>query len=228
MGNMLTPTISERWLEAFLEAIQNYDKSRAQSLIQEAFQFYDPEDVCMQLIQPALYTIGDLWHRQELSWVKENMASALIYQEVMRSLKSITLPVSGPRIFMCGVPEETHQIGLLILALFWRRSGLNIHYHGTVRTMNELLQAIQQESAQIVCLSAMTEHRARTLIPISHQLRQLGPYPPVLCYGGGAFSQPNPLQQEIYGYSLGPNAVIATKNIYILLERLSGASATPV
>lgn len=220
MKNTVDPSIVERWNRLFLEAITRFDGATARKLIQEAFRWLSPEDVCLLMLQPSLYHIGTLWHEQQLSWVNENLASTIIREEVLLRFESLPHPQGGQPLFLSGVPQETHLIGLLFLALFWRGSGLNVFYNQKIFPTNEsLLQEIQQRQPAVVCLSAMTYHRAKSLPPLSLELRRFTPSPPLLCYGGGAFLQNSPLQQQIRGFYLGPNAAIATQNIRTLLQQ---------
>ncbi len=210
--------VQQRWQDEFMKAAFALNKAKAQELIEQAFQHYTPEEVCLLFIQPVLYHIGYLWQENQISWINENFASTLIYTALRQKLQSTHQNVAGPVIFMSGVPEETHEIGLLMLAFFWKRSGLNISYHGQMKTGQELFQAIMQVRPAIVCLSAMTKHRAKSLVPISQALTRLPPPQPLLCYGGGAFLQESPLQQQIQGMYLGSDAALATRQVQMLLQ----------
>jgi MerR family transcriptional regulator, light-induced transcriptional regulator len=216
-------TNAQQWQSAFLDATFRFNKLEAQALLHQAFYVASSEEVCTFFIHPILQQIGDLWQENKLTWVHENFASTIIYTILSEQLNMLpAYKKSGPHIFMSGVPEEAHEIGLLIHALVWKSKGFNISYHCPYQKVDDLMQEIEKARPEIVCLSANIHSYAKSLVPISRYLtEQLLPLHPLLVYGGRAFLNGNPLQQEIQGIYLGANVTASTQYLARLVKHLT-------
>jgi len=118
------------------------------------------EEVCLHLLQATLFHIGMLWAEKRLSVAVEHFATNIIRTRLTHIFDTTPNKQEGVIIFIGCAPQEPHEIGALMLALFWRRIGLNIVYLGQMVEIHSLLQEVVQRRPWVVCLSAMTRPRA--------------------------------------------------------------------
>ena len=221
-----SPAYAQQWQAAFLDAIFRFNKLEAQALLHQAFYAASSEEVCTLFVHPILQQIGDLWQEDKLTWIHENFASTIIHTTLIERFNVLPSHESEPHVFMSEVHEEAHEIGLLIHALVWKDKGFNISYHSPHKKVADLIREIQIAQPEIVCLSATINSYAKSLIPISHYITtQLPPPQPLLVYGGKAFLNANPLQQEIQGIYLGSNVTASTQYLERLVKHLAAPKA---
>ena len=105
-----------------------------------------------------------------------------------------------------------------MLALFWRRAGLNVSYLGQLVELKSLLQEIRQRQPGIVCLSASIRPHVKDLAEAAREITKMEPPRPVFCFGGGAFGRDASLVRQVKGVYLGTNATMATQRVKELVR----------
>jgi DNA-binding transcriptional MerR regulator len=123
------PRMSRFAAEA-VEALVGYDALAASRVIEEALALLPLEEVCLHVLQPALYEIGRRWERGEVEVSAEHFASAFVIRR-LGALFNLSQPEAGrgPVVAAC-LEGELHEIGLLLTCLFLSRRGVKILYLG--------------------------------------------------------------------------------------------------
>jgi len=207
--------------DPLLDCFRRLDEAGAQRILDEAFFYHSVEDVCMNLIQAVLYRIGMLWAEQKLGIMVEHFASNLLRIRLSHLFQSTPNLRQGSSILVGCAPKETHELGVLMLALFWRRAGLNVFYLGQMLELHSLMQELRTMRPGIVCLSAMTRPRVKDLAEVGREIVKMAPPKPIFCFGGGAFGRDEGLIRSVKGVFLGGGNV-ATQRI----KELSRLQAT--
>ncbi|WLR46723.1 MerR family transcriptional regulator [Halobacillus litoralis] len=113
-----------------LNSLLSFNENDAQRHLDHAFSLFTPETVAIDIIGPILVKVGDLWEENRITSAHEHFASQFIRSRIGMMLLSI--PVDGmlPKaLLVCG-PNERHELGLLIFALFLKRKGYDVIYLG--------------------------------------------------------------------------------------------------
>ncbi len=213
--------------DPLLDCFRRLDEAGAQRILDEAFFNHSVEDVCMNLMQAVLYRIGMLWAEQKLSIMVEHFASNLLRTRLSHLFQSTPNLRQGSSILVGCAPKETHELGVLMLALFWRRAGLNVFYLGQMLELHSLMQEIRAMRPGIVCLSAMTHPRVKDLAEVGREIVKMPPPKPIFCFGGGAFGRDEALIRSVKGVFLGGGNV-ATQRIKELSRLQATFSPTDV
>jgi methanogenic corrinoid protein MtbC1 len=206
-----------------LDRLLAYDTPGAEMLLAEAFALYPVEEVCLQLLQPALVEIGDRWHQGTLSVATEHYASNLLRRKLFSLLQVYDGRKRGRPVLLACAPEELHEIGLLLVALFLARRGWPVVYLGASVPSADLQAASQRLQPRLVILSAATEETGRHLAEAAEQLLALPEPRPLLAYGGRAFEQNGPLPAGLPGTYLGQDAGTAVTRAEALLGSIPAA-----
>lgn len=184
------------WIDACLA----FDEQKAELALAQAFSYYPPETVCLELLQKALSEIGNRWYSGELSVQQEHFASALALRRLNAMLAAVPVPTRSGRLIVGCPPGENHTFGPLLITLLLRRRGWHVVYLGAGVPINRLHATISSTKPDLVIFSAqMLETAASLLNVVLHLQEKEVP----VAYGGYIFNRIPELQRQIPGHFLG-------------------------
>ena len=209
-------------------ALLAFDRAQAGATLGEAFGLYPVEQVCLEVIQPTLHAIGLAWQAGAADIAQEHFASSYIRQRLTALLE---LADGGDRtrsVVAACAPDDWHELGLLMVALFLARRGWRVVYLGASLPPDGLEARLRQLQPTAVVFSASTLQTATALTAIIRRLTSLPPPQPLIGYGGHAFVQDPTLYDTTPGLYLGPNAATAATRLeHALDEAQQVASVVP-
>ena len=219
-----TPTLS-RFTNAIVEALVAYDSRTASLVLEEVLALVPVEDVCLKVLQPALYEIGDRWQGGEILISVEHFATSFAVRK-LGTLFSLSRPEHGrgPIVATC-LEGELHEAGLLMTCLFLSRRGLRVIYLGPNLPMDDLIATIQDIRPPLVLLSASTAEGAMHLAHASRAIKQacvnLGAaaHVPEIGYGGRIYRDVPSLRNHVDGVYCSRDANEAVAAIAEILDR---------
>ena len=199
------------------------DHARAAELLSQGHARLTVEDVLMLVVQPALQDIGRLWERGEITVAHEHQATAFLRGRIAQLLE-----MSGPGggwgptvVAACG-PHEQHELGLLMVSVVLRRSGVHVHYLGPNTPLGDLAVYARQVRADALLISVNTAEALAALDVQQLDLHDLG----MPLYLGGAQFNERPERAEQYGGAyLGADAVSGAQALVSRLKERHGNSA---
>lgn len=227
---MVTPArhtpISDPSLEVFHEHLCAYvmahDLARADQLLGEVLTLYPLEDLMLDVIAPALETIGQAWHDGKINVVTEHLASNFLRQRLLMWMATGPQPYTGvmPVILACA-PGEWHEASLLIMGALLRRRRWPVAYLGQNVPMKDLGDSLKQFNAPAVVFVAMTEETARHLEDWPGHL----PAPdasglPIVGYGGRVFNEQPEWRERVPGLFLGETLREGAEQLDTMLRRV--------
>ncbi|MEO6890367.1 MAG: cobalamin B12-binding domain-containing protein [Ktedonobacteraceae bacterium] len=195
------PAVHNMYLvrEQLLEAFNSLDERTAQRLMSSMLSIHSIEQVCSELITPALWQIGQLWEKGQITVSVEHFASNF-FRGLLANLLYVTLtPDSGPLVLACCAPGEPHELAPMILALLLRRTGVRVAYLGQSIETAGLVQTVKQLHPALICISVTIPAYLATLIDLGHQLQALPEPRGILVFGGQAFIQHTHLASHVPG-----------------------------
>lgn len=207
------PTLVQRLYHAFL----SFNEPEAEAITALALAYYPVDSVCLDLLSEAEAAIGDGWHRGEVPVTAEHFGSNFVRNKFIALLQMQPASVGGPLVLVACAPDEQHELGALLVALFLRWSGFRIIYLGQNVPTADLLDTIRNLQPALVCMSAMTEVTADRLANFSQQLALLA-HPPVFAFGGGVYNRMPQLRAAVAGHFLGETARIVPTVAASLLQ----------
>jgi DNA-binding transcriptional MerR regulator len=186
-------------------ALTALDEPQAGALLREAHGAFDLEVVCLEIIQPCLYEIGEAWYRGEIRVATEHFASNFLRGHLMGLFQACPLRQSAPHIVAGCAPDELHDIGSLMLALLLRRAGYRVEFIGANVPLADLAEYARAVRPALICLSAHSEETARGLRQLDGRLAGMRPRPR-FGFGGRVFNAQPALRTSVPGQFLGENA----------------------
>lgn len=150
--------IDQKWLElketflaSLLEGSNRKPVELAMNNVQSAA---DLTDFYLQVIQSAMYDIGNLWEKGEISVAREHLASAIVTR-VMASLypKFIILEQTKGMAIVTAAPNEYHEIGPRMVADLLEIDGWDISYTGANTPPEDLVDLALVKNPLLIAIS---------------------------------------------------------------------------
>ena len=147
----------------YISALLSGNRNLAGTLIMDAVKNgTNIKNIYLEVFQKSQYEVGRLWLNNKISVAKEHFCSAAT-QMIMSQLYPYIF--SGERIgkkFVGAcIGGELHEIGIRMVADFFEMEGWDTYYLGANAPVSGILNAAEENEAQVVGLSiAMPFHRS--------------------------------------------------------------------
>ena len=201
-------------LDELLQHLGQMQEAAAAASMSDALNLYTVEQVIDRLVAPLLIEVGERWMAGGWTIAQEHFASAFIRGRLANLLHSSPFNADGPLVLVGCAPEELHEIGPLILALYLRRAGYRVIYLGQNMPLDSLIGVISTLRPAVVCVSATRPDTAGHLRPLPAQLDALADqlaYRPLLAYGGAVFNRHPQLAAQMGAVYLGASGEAAVQ-----------------
>ncbi|RBP89565.1 methanogenic corrinoid protein MtbC1 [Cytobacillus firmus] len=155
-----------------LEALLQFNETKAHDLINQAFSFYTIDKVLIDILGSLLVKIGHQWEEGKITSAHEHFASSILRSRIGMILHSF--PHNGvlPKVIaVCG-PGEAHELGLLIFTLFLRRRGFEVVYLGTSIAEEDIDTVIEIVKPKFVFLSCTMKSNVPETLKLSERLAE--------------------------------------------------------
>ncbi|MBB5047559.1 methanogenic corrinoid protein MtbC1 [Rhodopseudomonas rhenobacensis] len=147
-------------------------------------------DVELELIQPALYGIGEAWQANEVSVAQEHLATAIVHSIMTVALLRAKPPaLNGKRVLLACVAGNQHSVGLRMVADAFQLSGWEVQYLGADVPTGALIEQIAGWSPHIVGLAVSFTQQIGAVKDAIVQINQrFGAARPPVLIGGMAIN----------------------------------------
>jgi len=141
--------------DSFVSAVLAGDHRECLSLAKGAVVNGDSLDGFLdQVIEPALYHVGELWERNEILVAEEHLASGI----TLRMLASLLEPVAADlpplgKVVMTTAPYERHEIGARIISDLLSREGWDVDCLGANTPAVDLARHAVSVEADVIGIS---------------------------------------------------------------------------
>lgn len=200
------------------ESLMTFDEIAAEQVMSEAFAMYPVEQVGEQLVTPVLVDVGERWHRNEISVTREHFATNYLLHRLTTLLRTVPNLDGGPVLWVGCAPGELHEGGAVLLAIYLRRAGYQIHYLGQNLPIDDFVGEVRRRQPAMVLLSASTNDAAHGLRRMADELAHLEMPRPIIGYGGRVFVRQPDLRSQISGVYLGDSAQEAVDTVGAMLN----------
>jgi methanogenic corrinoid protein MtbC1 len=165
-------------------------------------------DVEVNVIQPAMYRIGEKWQANRVTVAQEHIATAIVQSVMTMALLRSTPPaLTSKRVLLACVSGNHHSIGLRMVADSFQLAGWEIQYLGADVPTPSLIRQIGEWSPDLVGLSLSFAQHLRVVKNVISQLRaRFGPARPPVIIGGLAINRFDRLAEVVGADAYSVNA----------------------
>lgn len=140
-----------------LGAVARFDEEELERIYSGALGLYPVELVTDRLMLPVLEELGSRWGSAEGTVAEEHFFSAYMRDKLGARFHHRARLHAGPRVLAACLPQEPHEIGLLIFCLAAHDRGLRVTFLGACTPMDELASAARRAHCEGVVLSGTLE-----------------------------------------------------------------------
>lgn len=213
---------SSRTAQQYLEALLAGDDEQASSVVKRASAARgDVLKVYLDLLQPAMIEIGELWCRGKINIAQEHLATqmTLTQMDKLRAADRAS-PSLGYQVLVASVEGEQHFLGAMMVADAFRLDGWKVDFLGPNVPTRDLLAIGGQRRSHLTALSVTLESNLTRLRSLSQHLRKKKS-PAKILVGGHAFQLRPAFARELgFDYASDPfEAVRMARGLVGAMER---------
>lgn len=202
---MTTTRSLDQMVAELTKSLISYDAVTAERIMSEAFSIHQFEHVLLELIQPTMVDIGELWHNGSINIASEHFATEFIRRKLSSLINIFESVATNATIIVACAPTELHDLGILYASLFLSRRGYRVVYLGARVPKSDLLEAINKIKPAMVLISATTIDAAMSLLDVAQAVTKQYPNTK-FGYGGRIFNVNPELRVTMPGHFFGHDA----------------------
>lgn len=152
------PPIKEDWLEEKNRFLANLLLGDHRSCRAQAKQYVDTiealEEFYFYILQPAMFDIGALWEKAEISIAQEHLASSIVSRIMAQMAGDLDFPdCSKGKVVVSASPNEFHKVGAWMLADVLEYDGWDVHFIGANVPEDDLITFVYKVRPDLLALS---------------------------------------------------------------------------
>jgi methanogenic corrinoid protein MtbC1 len=169
--------------EALLEGDAARVASMGFDLMQQGVEY---PAIATQLFQPALYQIGHLWERNQITVSQEHRATALVQAALSELLPAARFaPPTERRALFTAVEGNRHTVGLRIVSDSFELAGWTVEFLGGDGSLEGVLEQVDATEPSLIGVSvSLTEQLPAAIGFIESLKAELGSACPPILAGG--------------------------------------------
>jgi MerR family transcriptional regulator, light-induced transcriptional regulator len=194
----------------FTRSLIDGDVRSARSLMQTTWQSLgDYVEIATRLFQPALYDVGRLWERNQITVAREHLATAIsqtLLTQLFLTAELVAKPAEKIALF-AAVEGNQHHMGLRIVSDAFELAGWVALFLGANTPTDALVDQVDRVRPDVLGLSASMVQHLPPLQRAVHTLKaELGTRCPDILIGGLATNQHNEVWRWIGADAWAPDA----------------------
>ncbi|MCJ0932461.1 cobalamin-dependent protein [Virgibacillus halodenitrificans] len=170
-------------------------------------------------LTPAMYIIGKLWEKNEISVADEHLATATC-DFVISMMENHNNDASNPlhtKVMLFAVEEEEHYIGLKMAANVFKENGWEVRYLGPNLPLEHAIAAVNTWQPNVIGLSAALSYRLPKLTETVQRLSLVDNKPFIVL--GGRMADKFPIPNELATQVFSMNNLHALQNWLNVMEK---------
>jgi methanogenic corrinoid protein MtbC1 len=172
-----TPELPGAWqsvYEEFLECLLTADSPRCIAIGREAVGGLEPGPFYLHVVQPALYTVGEMWAEGKVTVAQEHLASTLTARTLASLfVDGIYVPKVRGKVLVTASPNEFHEIGAWMVSSCLEYDGWNVLYLGANTPHEALIRMARAEQPDIIAISMTTPFNFRSIYQLIQDVRAM-------------------------------------------------------
>jgi methanogenic corrinoid protein MtbC1 len=177
---------------AYADALLRGDEVAAELAIREALDAgLSTAEIDDEIIAPALWFVGELWQRGEISVADEHIATEISIRVLAleREAQRVASTRPGLHVMLAAPEGEHHVVALRMIGSLLRDAGYSVVMVGADVPAEALAVSARRHTADVVCLTAtMPGGEDQALIAI-HEVQQQWPFAGFVLGGRGLTSR---------------------------------------
>ena len=111
-------------------AIEAFDTREIDAILAEVVSFYTPRGLVEEIAVPVLQWVGDTWDQDDLGIAREHLVTAALRTLLGHMIRMRQPWAQAAPVVFATLPDERHELGLLLSALVAAGRGVPVCYLG--------------------------------------------------------------------------------------------------
>ena len=161
----LTPN-QNRWhiaIDQMLGAVIQFDEDELEEVYSEFVSLHSMDIVSVNLIEPLLVELGNRWARQQGTIAEEHFFGCYLRNKIGARFHHRNRSTVGPKLLLACLPNEHHEIGLLMFALAANNFGYRPIVLGANMPIDEVANAANKTKCAGIILSGLIDPGSNAL-----------------------------------------------------------------
>lgn len=150
---------NEILIERWIKGIHTYDDDCLLQGFHSQWSKIGPLNFIVDCIVPLIERIGKGWKSGELSIPQEHFATECIDSFLTPKWRQLNSRKEGWNLLMATLPEETHNLGLLMSAVVASLSGAKIIYLGLDTPLEDIISTANNFKPKLLCFSISSSEK---------------------------------------------------------------------
>ncbi len=142
-----------RYIDDMMNAINGFDENRLDAIYNEALSLYPVDTVTRNLMIPLPRELGRRWASTEGGIAEEHFFGVFLRNKLGARFHHLHARHDGPKLLAACLPNENHEIGLLIFSLMAKTLGYAVVLLGASMPLGELPAAATRANCRGIVLS---------------------------------------------------------------------------
>ena len=155
-----------------IHQLLQFNETKAHEILNQAFCYYTPQKVMLDILGSVLLKIGDLWKKQRITSAHEHFVSSFIRSRIGMLFQALPFNQHLPKGVAVCAPKETHEFGLLMFTFFLRQKGYNILYLGESIAEKDIEAIIKEINPRFLFMSCTMDQYIERLLHLTIDLDQ--------------------------------------------------------
>jgi len=155
--------IWREYIDSMIAAIVKFDENRLEDIYNETLSLYPIALVTKRLLTPMLVELGNRWVTATGSIAEEHFFAFYLRNKFGARYHHRPRGNEGPVILLAGLPNEHHEIGLLLFSLAAHEAGYRVIPLGANMPLKELPAVAKLKNCQGIVLSGAIEPAEKLL-----------------------------------------------------------------
>jgi methanogenic corrinoid protein MtbC1 len=175
MDNDFREAKAGRLGRAFAAALLSGDEVGAEVAVREAMDArLSAAEIDDEIIAPALWLVGELWERGEISIADEHIATEIAVRvlTLQREARRVAAARGGQRVMLAAPTGELHVVALKMIDVLLRDAGYRVLMLGANVPAHALADSAARHEPAAVCLTATMPGAADLVLISIHEIQQ--------------------------------------------------------
>jgi DNA-binding transcriptional MerR regulator/methylmalonyl-CoA mutase cobalamin-binding subunit len=156
-------SVWSKYIDSMIDTIEQFDEERLDEIYNEALSLYPIDLMTKKLLRPLLIELGLRWEKSIGSISEEHFFAFYLRNKLGARFHHQSRRTTGPCILLAGLPNEHHEIAIILFGLAAHERGFRLLTLGANMPLGELAAVAKQKQCDAIVLSGAVEPAAKLL-----------------------------------------------------------------
>jgi len=136
-----------------MQATGRQDEEQLEESLQRALLSFGGSGMLMKFVAPLIEHVGQAWHEGKISPAHEHMATVVIRDFLIRTVRGYSIPESAPVVVVATPAGQLHELGASMIAAAAAHAGWRVRYLGANLPASDIVATAIRQDAKAIALS---------------------------------------------------------------------------